>query len=119
MTKIGVYVSNMTDNLLIPGPYTTADEHQRMILNRVLTIQKYYRRWLARRFVERVRKDRDARLAWERDMAERRRQEKLDRIRKEFERRMNPKTKEDFDLLYAALESMHARQYTDHLWCPA
>ena len=105
MTKIGVYVSNMPDKLLQPGKYTTADERERMILDRVLTIQKYYRRWLARRFVERVKKDRDTRLAWERDIAERRRQEKLDRIRDEFERRMNPRGKEHFDLLYAALES--------------
>ena len=35
----------------------------------------------------------------------RKKKEKADRIKKEFERRMNPKTKEDFDLLYHALES--------------
>jgi len=32
-------------------------------------------------------------------------QEKENRIQKEFERRMNPKSKEDFDLLFRALES--------------
>jgi len=31
--------------------------------------------------------------------------EKQDRIQHEFERRMNPKSKEDFDLLFRALES--------------
>lgn len=35
MTKIGVYVSNMPDRLVVPGPYTTADEHQRKIFDRV------------------------------------------------------------------------------------
>ena len=35
----------------------------------------------------------------------RKQKEREERIRLEFERRMNPKTKEDFDLLYAALES--------------
>jgi len=33
------------------------------------------------------------------------RKEKEDRIKKEFERRMNPKSKEDFGLLFRALES--------------
>ena len=32
--------------------------------------------------------------------------ERADRLRQEFERRMHPQTKGDFDLLYAALESI-------------
>ena len=36
---------------------------------------------------------------------EKRKQEKADKIRREWERRMNPNSKTDFDLLYAALES--------------
>ena len=35
MTKIGVYVPNMTDKLMIPGKYTTADEHLDMQLRKV------------------------------------------------------------------------------------
>ena len=35
MTKIGVYVSNMTDKLLTPGHYTTAEEHHNMIIEQV------------------------------------------------------------------------------------
>jgi hypothetical protein len=68
-------------------------------------IQKYYRRWLAKRYVEKVRTDQDRRVEWERAEELRKKKEKEDRIRREFERRMNPKTKEDFDLLYHALES--------------
>ena len=71
----------------------------------VLTIQKYYRRWLAKRYVEKVRDDKAKREEWERQEEIRKRKEKEDRIRHEFERRMNPKSKEDFDLLYHALES--------------
>lgn len=36
MTKIGVYVSNMQDRLLVPGKYTTAEQHHRMILQKVI-----------------------------------------------------------------------------------
>jgi len=35
------------------------------------------------------------------------RKEKEDRIRNEVERRMNPKNKQDFDLLFRALESKY------------
>lgn len=35
MTKIGVYVSNVTDKLIVPGPYTTAETHRTNIWARV------------------------------------------------------------------------------------
>ena len=57
------------------------------------------------RTVDKVRQDMAARLEWERQDEVRKRKEKEDRIRREFERRMNPKSREDFDLLYHALES--------------
>ena len=38
--------------------------------------------------------------------AVRKQKERDERIKREFERRMNPTTKEDFDILYHALESM-------------
>jgi len=44
-------------------------------------------------------------MEWERMEEIRKKKEKAERIKKEFERRMNPKSKEDFDLLYHALES--------------
>ena len=68
-------------------------------------LQKYYRRWLARKYVQKVRLDTERRLEWERQEELRKKNEKEERIRREFERRMNPKTREDFDLLYHALES--------------
>ena len=37
--------------------------------------------------------------------AEQRAAERAERLRREFERRMKPRTKADFDLLYSALES--------------
>ena len=71
----------------------------------VIIIQKYHRRWLAKRYVEKLKEDKIQRLEWERQEELKKKKEKEERIKKEFERRMNPKTKEDFDLLYHALES--------------
>ena len=71
----------------------------------IILIQKYYRRWLAKRYVNKLKEDKRKRLEWERLEEIRKQKEKEERIKREFERRMQPKTKEDFDLLYAALES--------------
>jgi len=72
----------------------------------VIIIQKYYRRWLAKRYVNIVRENETRRREWERQEEMNKVKEKEGRIKREFERRMNPKSKEDFDLLYHALESM-------------
>ncbi|XP_041350379.1 IQ and ubiquitin-like domain-containing protein isoform X2 [Gigantopelta aegis] len=104
MTKIGVYVSNMPDKLISPRRYTTADEHLDMVLQKIIILQKYYRRWLAKRRVQKLRDDKKKRLDWEREEELRKIKEKEDRIKQEFARRMNPKNKDDFDLLYHALE---------------
>lgn len=71
----------------------------------IILIQKYYRRWLAKRYVTKLKDDKKDREEFEKQEEIRKKKEKEDRIRKEFERRMNPKSKEDFDLLYHALES--------------
>jgi len=104
MTKIGCYVSNVPDRVVIPGKYFTAAEKEALILEKVIILQSYWRRWLSTQYVHRLRRDRDLRQEWERVQTEQKEEERAARIRKEFERRMKPKTKEDFDLLYAALE---------------
>ena len=75
----------------------------------MIVLQKYWRRWLALRYVTKLKVDRQRRLDWEKQEEVKKREEKELRIKREFERRMNPKTKEDFDLLYAALESMYSK----------
>jgi len=60
---------------------------------------------MAQRRVAGIRENLGQRLEWEQLHQVEKVREKEGRIRKEFERRMNPKTKEDFDLLYHALES--------------
>lgn len=104
MTKDGCYVSNVTDKILIPGKYVTAEEHHQKILAKVIILQTYWRRWLAKNYVQRLREDHMLRMEWERQEELRKQRERAERIKREWERRMNPKTKEDFDLLFAHLE---------------
>lgn len=112
MTGIGVFISNREDKLLTPRKYTTADQYHAMVLKQVIIIQKYYRRWLSKRYVENLKEDKRRRLEWEKQEEIRKKKEKADRIKKEFERRMNPKSKEDFDLLYHALEKWRQEELT-------
>jgi len=71
----------------------------------VIIIQKYYRRWLATKYVAAVRHNVQQRQDWELQEELNKCHEKENRIQKECERRMNPKSKEDFSLLFRALES--------------
>uniref|UniRef100_W5NFY4 IQ motif and ubiquitin domain containing n=1 Tax=Lepisosteus oculatus TaxID=7918 RepID=W5NFY4_LEPOC len=114
MTKIGCYVSNAKDKLLIPKTYVTAEEYHAKRLKAVIVIQTYTRRWQAKRLTEQLRQERQRRLDWMKQEEIRKRNEKEDRIKREFERRMNPQTKEDFDLLYHALEKWRQEEI-DHI----
>lgn len=104
MTKRGLYVSNMSDKLITPGKYLTAEEYHKRRLEAVIVLQKYFRRWHARNVVQNLKEKKRLRLAWEAQEELQRKKEKEDKLRMEQERKLNPKTKEDFELLYHALE---------------
>uniref|UniRef100_A0A8C0GGL6 IQ motif and ubiquitin domain containing n=1 Tax=Chelonoidis abingdonii TaxID=106734 RepID=A0A8C0GGL6_CHEAB len=104
MTKIGLYVSNMTDKLIKPRTYLTAEEYHKQRLDAVIVLQTYFRRWHAINVVQKLREEKRLRLEWEAQEELRKKREKEERLRREYERRLNPKTKEDFELLYHALE---------------
>ncbi|XP_064512210.1 IQ motif and ubiquitin-like domain-containing protein isoform X3 [Pseudopipra pipra] len=104
MTKIGLYVSNMTDKLISPGKYFTAEEYHKRRLEAVIVLQKYFRRWHAINVVQNLREQKRLRLLWEAQEELRKKNEKEEKFRREYERKLNPKTKEDFELLYHDLE---------------
>ncbi|NWV07692.1 IQUB protein, partial [Ptilonorhynchus violaceus] len=104
MTKIGLYVSNMTDKLISPGKYLTAEEYHKRRLEAVIVLQKYFRRWHAIHLVQNLMEQKRLRLIQEAQEELREKKEKEEKLRKEYERKLNPKTKEDFELLYHDLE---------------
>ena len=71
----------------------------------MIILQSYLRRWLAGCYVEKLRQDKIKLEEWKKAEFARRQKEREDHAKREFDRRMNPRTKEDFDLLYHALES--------------
>ncbi|KGL77076.1 IQ and ubiquitin-like domain-containing protein, partial [Tinamus guttatus] len=104
MTKIGLYVSNMTDKIIRPGKYVTADEYHKRRLEAVIVLQTYFRRWHAINLVQNIREKKRLRLEWEAQEELRKKKEKEEKLQSEYRRRQNPKTKEDYELLYRALE---------------
>ncbi|NXF90517.1 IQUB protein, partial [Eubucco bourcierii] len=104
MTKVGLYVSSVTDKLISPGKYLTAEEYHKRRLEAAIVLQTYFRRWRAMKVVQNLRELKRLRLAWETQEELQRKKEKEEKLRREHERRLNPKTKEDFELLYHAVE---------------
>ncbi|KAJ8387714.1 hypothetical protein AAFF_G00151450 [Aldrovandia affinis] len=113
MTKISCYMSNMEDKLISPGPYVTAAECGAQKLKAVIVLQKYARRWQAKCWTDQLRCERDRRLAWLGKEQTRRKRVKEEQVEAEYRRRMNPQTKEDFDLLYSALERWRNEEAED------
>ncbi|XP_076588895.1 IQ motif and ubiquitin-like domain-containing protein isoform X2 [Chaetodon auriga] len=70
----------------------------------VIRLQTFARRWLAWQEVERLRGERDRRLAWLELQERRRKEEKEEQLRDRRQRWRNPQRREDFNLLYHALE---------------
>ncbi|KAF6086049.1 IQ motif and ubiquitin domain containing [Phyllostomus discolor] len=104
MTKIGVYVSNVTDKLVTPGRYFSAAEYHAQRLAAVIVLQTYYRQWHAKNVVKNLRRQKMLRLKWEEQEEQRKIEEKEEWKALDYYRRHNPQTKEDFELLYNALE---------------
>ncbi|XP_058661058.1 IQ and ubiquitin-like domain-containing protein [Ammospiza nelsoni] len=104
MTKTGLYVSNMTDKLITPGKYFTAEEYHKRRLEAAIVIQKYFRRWHAAYLVQNLKEQRRLRLAQEAQEELQKKWEKEEKLIREYEKKLNPKTREDFELLYHDLE---------------
>ncbi|XP_032913650.1 IQ and ubiquitin-like domain-containing protein isoform X2 [Catharus ustulatus] len=104
MTKIGLYVSNMTDKLITPGKYFTAEEYHKRRLEAVIVLQKNFRRWHAMNLLQNLKEQKRLRLEQEAQEELQKKWEKEEKLRREYEKKLNPKTKEDFELLFHDLE---------------
>jgi len=112
MTKPGVFVSRIEDKLITPRPYETAEQRQMTIIRSVITIQKYYRRWLAKRRFTQIKTGFEDRIRYEKEREMQRINEIEERRQLDIQRRLNPRTKDDFEILYSALEKWRFEELT-------
>jgi hypothetical protein len=105
MDKRGVHVSSKGDKVLTPGPYFSSEMLAELKLQKTVVIQCYYRSYRSRLAAAEKRQriaDRLAKLDNDEKRAEAARARRRNR---EIERRMHPRTRGDFEVLYNELES--------------
>lgn len=105
MPKVGLYISTETDRYLMPRrPYFSSADKAALMLEHCVIIQCHARGMFARRRARQLRQETKERLELETKEAERRRLEAELRHKREVERRMHPRTFEDFKVLHKELE---------------
>merc|ERR1719440_1065864 len=106
MSKAGLFIDENKDRELTPRkPYFSSADKAALLLERCVTIQCHARGMFARRRARQLRKDKHERLEFEGKEAERRQLEADLRHKREVERRMHPRSFEDFSVLYKELEA--------------
>lgn len=105
MESIGVFIDPRKDKVMTPTKYFCSDDWLELRRNTVVFLQKMMRGFFARKTCFHLRKIRDDELRRkEKEEDELRAKQELEN-KKEIERRMHPKTQEDFSLLNQELES--------------
>lgn len=112
VSRAGVVVDTTHDKVLIAlsGAYETSAHRAARFLHAAIMVQKYFRRWKARREVGALRRARAEFDAYLARREEERRQAVEEEHISQVHRRVNPRTAEDFDLLYSGLEVWRVEQ---------
>ncbi|CAE7579371.1 IQUB [Symbiodinium natans] len=111
MDKVGLYIDSRTDKMMEPRrPYFSSADKAALLLEKCVMIQCHARGMLARRRTRQLRQMRQERQELARKEAERRQLEADLRHKREVERRMHPRTFEDFSVLYKELEAWRVNE---------
>jgi len=106
MPKTGLYIDSVHDVEVAPRrPYFSSADKAALVLEKCVIMQCHARGMVARRRARQLRKERVEREELASKEAERRQLEADLRHRREVERRMHPKTFEDFNVLFKELEA--------------
>ncbi|KAL8436406.1 hypothetical protein ACSSS7_001806 [Eimeria intestinalis] len=103
--KAGYFVSSLQDKEVYPRQYVTADEQLQTLTRNAIVIQKFARRWAARRAVQAMRQRRNLRMQQELQQLQRQQWEAEVRRKRQQQRGDNPVTPSDFALLLAEVEA--------------
>ena len=104
MPRPGLHISTENDWEITAQPYFDSAQHHLRKVKQTVVIQTYWRAYCARRRAKEVRLQRDRKVAEVARMEEEERLRKEERNKKEVERRMQPRTRADFEVLYNEVE---------------
>jgi hypothetical protein len=103
--KPGLYISTQSDRVVEALAYFSSADLSALKLEKSVIIQCHVRGMFARKRARQLRRQRDE---WEQFEAREKEQQRLEqelRHKREVERRMHPRTYEDFEVLYAELDA--------------
>eukprot|EP00892_Ulva_mutabilis_P005197 jgi/Ulvmu1/3049/UM015_0089.1 len=110
MPRADLLLDDSSDRTVPVGRYFTSEEQERLHMKQAVVIQQYARGFLARRHAACLRKARDELNSFLAEQAEKDAQRSAARRKREIERRMRPRTTEDFEVLYNELEAWRLQE---------
>lgn len=99
MSRNDIYVDDRDDKYLTPKPYFDSNQWFNQRLRYTIVIQRFVRGWQARKITQCIREERACKERENRELEEAKKREAELHHKREIERRMHPRTKEDFDIL--------------------
>eukprot|EP00041_Stephanoeca_diplocostata_P011887 m.197189 g.197189 ORF g.197189 m.197189 type:complete len:834 (-) comp18711_c0_seq1:258-2759(-) len=110
MTGTGCYVATTHDKIIVAKPYFSAAQREAQRLQAVIVLQSYFRRMQAVKFVADLRRRKEEYDTWMAAEELRKQEAEEAEFQSRIDRRLNPKTKDDFQLLYSGLEVWRQEQ---------
>ncbi|XP_056633896.1 IQ and ubiquitin-like domain-containing protein [Diorhabda sublineata] len=106
MANLEIYIPSVTDKILTPGPYETADEREKRldIDGKVRTIQRYFRAWKMRKALKELSAEYRKRVRLENEQDEKERLDDEKRKRQDVISTVFPMNMSDFAMLYAMVD---------------
>ena len=108
--KQKVLIDTSRDRILAPRPYQTAEERLKIVVAATCIIQRYWRGHMGRAKAAALARSKAEREEFQREEAAKAKQDIEEHRRKEIERRMQPRTAADFEILYSELEAWRLQE---------
>ncbi|KAL0277167.1 UNVERIFIED_CONTAM: hypothetical protein PYX00_004536 [Menopon gallinae] len=112
MSRSDYYVSTEFDKIITAKPYVDYDTwlKQKEVESKILLIQRYIRALIIRKFIKRMSEEYRMRRAWEEEQERKRILQREIRVKKDILNMVYPKTRADFEALYAMVERWRKAQ---------
>lgn len=106
MTNSSTWIPNVNDKIFVAGPYETAEEREKRlgIVQKVMTIQRYYRAWKLRKMIKIYSREYRKRVRKELEELERYSRAIERAKRRELITKVFPRTKAEFASVYSMIE---------------
>ncbi|XP_021923748.1 IQ and ubiquitin-like domain-containing protein isoform X4 [Zootermopsis nevadensis] len=107
MYKADHYVPSRDDRILEANRYIEADEFERLgdLNARAVIIQRHWMGYMARKRFAKMKMEHEEYLKWDREEILRSERELDEQLRKETARKIFPRTRADYEMLYATVEN--------------